>query len=153
MASIRITLQMLPRDPSGAPFNATAAALSTSTSASSTSASDALARPWLNATVANLDPGPLANSSLAQPVAAGSATWRGVVPRGWPGDYHLLFTAEVLSEDTGVPPVAPLRVRARLLRCLVGDTLELDTAQQLDAPSWTACASCRWVGGCLPWTA
>ncbi len=50
--------------------------------------------PWLSSpSLARLDPGLIAGRSLTQRVQGGTATWSQVAVRGWPGQYHLLFTA------------------------------------------------------------
>ncbi|KXZ45364.1 hypothetical protein GPECTOR_55g270 [Gonium pectorale] len=101
-------------------------------------------RPWLNSSLANLDPGPVSGRSLLQPVVRGRASWVDVVPRGWPGQYLLSFSVSPVTARVAIDgKVAPLLVRVSLQPCRLGERLDLDTAQEQAAPSWTGCAACR----------
>ncbi|KXZ45362.1 hypothetical protein GPECTOR_55g268 [Gonium pectorale] len=81
MDELDITVELLPKDPDGL-----LALLLHGLQAVGDSS-----RPWLNDTIASLDPGDAKGSSLTKRVASGRVSWFDVVPRGWPGEYSLVF--------------------------------------------------------------
>ncbi|GIM09826.1 hypothetical protein Vretimale_13636 [Volvox reticuliferus] len=122
VAPSTITLALRPRPKNGGPYNAEAA--------------DGSA-PWLDANVANLDPG--LNKSLIAPIVNGSATWSGVTVYAWPGSYSLLLGFSTDPHASYVK-VAPLEMAVEVLPCQVGDTLDLSRLSYKS--SWTGCKTC-----------
>lgn len=118
MAPVDITLAILPGPAPGdaAPTLNIASSLN----------SIAQAAPWLSSPdLARLDPGLIAGRNLTQRVKDGTAMWRQVVVRGWPGQYHLLFAAAAsgplapLAQVGCVNQVACLPACMAMLRCRV----------------------------------
>ncbi|GLI62650.1 hypothetical protein VaNZ11_005318 [Volvox africanus] len=122
VAPSTITMTLRPRPTDGGPYNAEAA--------------DGSA-PWLDADVANLDPG--LNKSLIVSVVNGSATWSGVMVYAWPGLYSLLLVFSTNPHASYVK-VAPLEMAVEVLPCQVGDTLDLSRA--IYKSSFTGCKTC-----------
>ncbi|GIL48625.1 hypothetical protein Vafri_5094 [Volvox africanus] len=122
VAPSTITMALRPRPIDGGPYNAEAA--------------DGSA-PWLDANVANLDPG--LNKSLIVSVVNGSATWSGVTVYAWPGLYSLLLDFSTNPHASYVK-VAPLEMLVEVLPCQVGDTLDLSRVSYKS--SFTGCKTC-----------